>query len=133
MTDELKLLNCPFCGGEVRIRSFTKDIELQGVTRTISYIACDNNSCLISTPFFDSEEEAVKRWNTRKPIDRIIEQVRLYFIEQCELRVGDKEEYPLGLISDLLSHNKKICQIIESAGSENYDPKEADNDNLCSD
>lgn len=85
----------------------------------------------LSYPDFD---EIYKRYfEQQERFDRIIEQVRLYFIEQCELRVGDKEEYPLGLISDLLSHNKKICQIIESAGSENYDPKEAENDNLCSD
>jgi hypothetical protein len=85
----------------------------------------------LSYPDFD---EIYKRYfEQQERFDRIIEQVRLYFIEQCELRVGDKEEYPLGLISDLLSHNKKICQIIESAGSENYDPKEAESDNLCSD
>lgn len=70
-----KLLPCPFCSN--------KDVRLQhrGRTQYGYYVICKNCGC--RTPLyqyqFDSKEkrreDAIKSWNTRKPMERIIEQL----------------------------------------------------------
>lgn len=59
MTDRLK--PCPFCGGKA---------NFQGNGH---WISCED--CLAETNYFDYKEEAIKAWNTRKPMDRIVEQL----------------------------------------------------------
>lgn len=64
---EIKLLPCPFCGGEA------KTYFLNGL-----WIAeCNSNKCIgakISCGY-RKEEDATKAWNTRKPIDDMVEQL----------------------------------------------------------
>lgn len=64
---EIKLLQCPFCGGEART------YFLNG-----AWLAeCDNSKCIgakISCGY-RSKEEATEAWNTRKPIDDMVEQL----------------------------------------------------------
>jgi Lar family restriction alleviation protein len=70
-----KLLPCPFCSN--------KDVRLQhrGRTQYGYYVICKNCGC--RTPLyqyqFDSKEkrreDAIKQWNTRKPMERIVEQL----------------------------------------------------------
>lgn len=60
MIDRLK--PCPFCGEEVEV--------FEGYTGW--YIECD---CGNSTWACDTKEELVECWNTRKPMDRIVEQL----------------------------------------------------------
>ena len=50
---------CPLCGGEATICSFF-------------FVQC--SKCGLSTLTYLTESEAIKVWNTRTPIDRIIEQ-----------------------------------------------------------
>lgn len=72
---EIKLKSCPFCSN--------KDVRLQhrGRNQYGYYVICKNCGC--RTPLyqyqFDSKEkrreEAIKQWNTRKPMERIIERL----------------------------------------------------------
>ncbi len=60
-----KLLNCPFCAGEAKI-----DITGDGGYR----VTCKRIlGCGCKFEWFDSEDEAIASWNTRKPMERIVE------------------------------------------------------------
>lgn len=59
MTDKLK--PCPFCGGEAKWFN------------TESKVYCVK--CCCSTAAFIDKRDATKSWNTRKPMDRIVEQL----------------------------------------------------------
>ena len=60
MIDEKKLKKCPFCGGEATICSFF-------------FVQC--SKCGLSTLTYLTESEAIEAWNTRKPMDRIMERL----------------------------------------------------------
>ena len=60
-----KLLKCPFCGGEAVI---------QGVRdRALCFALCVD--CRMRTPSFQDLETAIRAWNTRTPMDNIVEKL----------------------------------------------------------
>lgn len=62
MQNELK--PCPFCGGEGTLSTS----ELPGLSSDMSfYVGCDTCEC--STSYEDTDDEAIKKWNTRQPVD----------------------------------------------------------------
>ena len=68
MSKELK--RCPFCGAKARLCSF----QSQTIKTYKEYwVKCKNDCC--QTINFRSEEKAIEQWNTRKPIDRIVEKL----------------------------------------------------------
>lgn len=79
---EIKLLPCPFCGGEARLMYY--DSEGDGTPSCINYdeelevshafVHCYN----CDTDFFhhsDSAKKVLDMWNTRKPMERIVERL----------------------------------------------------------
>ena len=78
-----KLKPCPFCGGEAEIVYALHDYNLWGVRCK----NCDASvECSIEE---DSEENAVKAWNTRKPVDDVLE--RLEKLKMAEYDDSDEE------------------------------------------
>lgn len=70
-----KLKPCPFCGGEAE--KYAK--EYNGI-RLLSVVckACGTSGPLYRTAkprIKDSENPAIEAWNTRKPMDKIVEQL----------------------------------------------------------
>lgn len=63
---EIKLRSCPFCGGEAYFPTFTE-----------TWIRC--KSCGFETPYTEDKEWLVNTWNTRKPIEKIVEQLEEHF------------------------------------------------------
>lgn len=65
---EIKLLPCPFCGGEAYLYEDKKC--------DIYSVGC-KNCCDIEpiTRVCESKEEAIKLWNTRKPMQDIVERL----------------------------------------------------------
>ena len=61
-----RLLPCPFCGGEAEFP-----------IRDGSWLWC--KECGAETSYCYTREEAIEKWNTRKPMERIIER-----LEECE-------------------------------------------------
>lgn len=72
---EKTLLPCPFCGGEahVELHRFYEEKTKDFTSKTYGVI-CDN--CHTSgRQFYESEEEAIKAWNTRKPMQEIVKKL----------------------------------------------------------
>lgn len=58
-----ELLKCPFCGGEAKL-----------VCRGFAYsVSCTR--CSARTALKEDEQNAVRYWNTRTPIQRIVERL----------------------------------------------------------
>ena len=61
-----KLLPCPFCGREAKV-SKTDEDHYQ--------VICTNCPCSLGRFWFWKKEDAIKYWNTRKPMDRIVDRL----------------------------------------------------------
>lgn len=69
-----KLLPCPFCGGEAKT-TFICDGRY-------NEIKCKTPKCIMNVDmpaFYESKEEAIKKWNSRKPMERIVERLEELF------------------------------------------------------
>ena len=86
MTD--KLLNCPFCGGESWLTKRKSDYD-----GTILYGGrCINTGCC-EIPAIYTKAAAISKWNTRKPMDRIVEQLEKLRQEYPYKVVGEYDTY----------------------------------------
>ena len=78
---EIKLLPCPFCGGEAYFPTITK-----------TFIVC--KSCGFETEYTEDTEWLVNTWNTRKPIEKAVkelEELQQYYIYSIDdlVRLSD--------------------------------------------
>jgi len=80
------LKKCPFCGGEA---DFIID------TRTIKCKCC--GGAFICTNPLISTLEVAEAWNTRKPMERIIEQIEEELRESTELYKVEEVSYRKGV------------------------------------
>ena len=85
-----KLLPCPFCGGEAKlIKHFVVALDTE-----YRQVFC--TSCCAKRPAekFFTEEEAIKHWNTRKPMEQIVKQLEaeLYSSEKYIREYDDSIE-----------------------------------------
>lgn len=105
---EIKLLPCPFCGGEA--------MHYGGAGQhCIRCKSCFNtNEKLIGGTLYDAfatPEEAAKDWNTRKPMERIIEMLE----EEKDFFKHDELDYGIG---SYRAFGKSIQVIKEEGGIE---------------
>lgn len=86
---KIKLKNCPFCGSEVEVEDIGEDSNDH-----YYMIACKNSTCGSSTCFGEvSKEDFISAWNTRKPIDTMVEK-----LEREYLGKPVSEEFERGII-----------------------------------
>lgn len=64
---EIKLLRCPFCGGEAEL--------LKGQCEIDNYVMC--LECRSKTKLYNTKASAIKAWNTRKPMQNIVERLEI--------------------------------------------------------
>ena len=85
MSDE-RLLTCPFCGGEANCSDY------YGEDCIFEYLVICLD-CGVSTQTFLTEEEAIEAWNTRKPMERIVERLEDKFVStwDCGYEGGYKD------------------------------------------
>ena len=109
MASDIKLLPCPFCGGEARYMEI-KDFFIQ------RFVTC--TKCGIETPRNClNRKDAIKRWNTRKPMDRIVEQLeehRANFDCRSCKQFYDEKERCSGDCTDALIDN--LIEIVKAGG-----------------
>lgn len=72
MSNETKLLPCPFCGGEA-YKKISFPVDRDGLEMNMFRVGCE--PCEIEFSYLWDEEKAIEAWNTRKPIDRIVERL----------------------------------------------------------
>lgn len=67
-----EIKRCPLCNGEAS--TFKKQVGwLHSTGNIYEYgVMCNTPNCCIIPAKYDSEKEAIKRWNTRKPMERIL-------------------------------------------------------------
>ena len=85
---ELELLQCPICGRKAEVRA-TKRLVFNGkYMGTVHYVVgCIDTKCIGRIQRrYNSIEEAIDAWSTRKTIHRIVEQL------EKELQLADKEK-----------------------------------------
>ena len=63
-----KLKPCPFCGGEAAIYNYEKMLTGQ-------YKMVECKTCHCTSEKFKKVEDAIAAWNTRKPIQTILERL----------------------------------------------------------
>ena len=69
MKNETKLLSCPFCGGE----AVTAEMYNTKLKNLFPIVKCLDCEC--RTPMTETFEEAIAVWNTRKPMESILERL----------------------------------------------------------
>ena len=106
---EIKLLPCPFCGGEAKLYS--------GIGYAV--VGCKKEDCQGSACCYkyNSKKEAIEQWNTRKPMERIIER-----LEEEERTLQDKyernlkKEYDDPFVSGRLCELECVIEIVKEEG-----------------
>lgn len=89
-----KLLKCPFCGGEAELKYARQKLPFSGEINSF-FVTCKNCGC--STPYFSEmniyyskdykekekelKEKTIKTWNTRKPMEMILERLKEKHVE----------------------------------------------------
>ena len=76
---EIKLLRCPFCGGEAEL--------LKGQCEIDNYVMC--LECRSKTKLYNTKASAIKAWNTRKPMQNIVERLE-HFNEETFYRANGR-------------------------------------------
>lgn len=76
---EVKLKPCPFCGGEAGLRHY-EDFNKDFSSVYKFYVWCKD--CEVQSMPTANVERAINAWNTRKPMDDIVEQLKKKR-EQC--------------------------------------------------
>ena len=99
---DIKLLPCPFCGGEVFV-------EYTPQTKNES-IKCPNCNLTMARKHFFSdgthEIDLYKVWNTRKPMERIIERLK----ENSNFLLHEMED------SKMYAGNESAIEIVKEEG-----------------
>ena len=80
---EIKLLPCPFCGGEVTVKDIGED-------KNDHYymVVCNTPTCNCSACFGErgSKKDFIRAWNNRKPIEDMVEQLERKVLESTECK-----------------------------------------------
>ena len=74
---EVELKPCPFCGGEAKINLFLGNY----------CVTCKECTGAIFPVRGMTKEEAIEDWNTRKPMEQIVERLERQQEEYCELAI----------------------------------------------
>lgn len=70
---EVKLRNCPCCGGKANLRIY-EDFTIDFHSVYKYYVQC--NECEMQSSMTANMDKAINAWNTRKPMDDIVERLK---------------------------------------------------------
>ena len=78
---EIKLKRCPFCGGEAKLEI---NREMGG---TQYQVLCTKCPTTVGRYWFWKKEDAINSWNTRKPMQEIVERLEEEYRSLFEARM----------------------------------------------
>lgn len=87
-----EIKRCPFCGGEATLTNKLSKDEYGQRLWNVCCFGCANR-----TSSYWDKEIAIEAWNTRKPLERVIERledIKLCRVEQCH------EDYELEVMTE---------------------------------
>ena len=96
---EIKLLRCPFCGGEAEL--------LKGQCEIDNYVMC--LECRSKTKLYNTKASAIKAWNTRKPMEDIVDELEELLAQEI---ISEN------VVSDVGTGLSIAIAIIEKGGTE---------------
>lgn len=85
-----RLLPCPFCGGEAEEKNINR-IQNDDWRKSYFLYWCECKECHTRGKVFNTIDHTEPRtrarvfWNTRKPMERIVEDLECYLEVTCEL------------------------------------------------
>ena len=102
MGSDIKLKPCPFCGGEVML--YTNHY----LGSMFHYVACYKCDATVETVHHKDKEFVIKTWNTRKPMDKVVEQLR----EENKTAVGAAIIFDGDYYNGLVDGLEKAIEIV---------------------
>ena len=111
---EIKLLPCPFCGGEAEM-NYSVFFKYEAYARCK---CCGARTMEFSSASLqDARLKAIQSWNTRKPMQEICERLEEYASIWCEYNEGmSKDE----IVESVLKQAKEQCiRIVKEVGGMN--------------
>lgn len=107
---EIKLLPCPFCGGEAMLTNQLATDEYGHKLWNVLCVKCDNG-----TSSYWDKNHVVEKWNTRKPMQEIVEML------EGEMRNAMKDYKESSDIYDLGVYQafKDAVKIVNEVGGMN--------------
>lgn len=114
---DAKLKPCPFCGGEAQIisREFFDDStnELVAKFYGVRCIDCDT----IHGQLFKEQLKAINSWNTRKPMERIVEMLEERYAKLIHKVVSDWNNGHLNDYEDFVAEGiEEAIEIVKEEG-----------------
>lgn len=103
---EIKLLPCPFCGGEA---TFSDSIEDR-----FAEVHCIKCGVKINVKGYPALSKAIKQWNQRKPMERILKRFRQ--MEELDLVAHIKGSLEESLTNGYVLGIKKAIEICKEEG-----------------
>ena len=113
---ETKLLPCPFCDGEAEFYRTTTRQNFRW--SDCVGVRCKTCGASYGTVLYDArihandEEyyEAEKAWNTRKPLERIVERLEeaINYVNEAAMTADEADFYPLGKESGIMDAIKIV-------------------------
>ena len=139
--NEKRLKNCPFCGGEAEMKEFYESCDGRGDRHAkITCCQCETIMYLTFNEFYDAEKEfgytggyysqnkafwngmhqkLIDKWNTRKPMEKIVERLEYINKTTFELAKLNWGEYQVGVLNGVASSINKSLEIVKEEGGLN--------------
>lgn len=114
MSDKKLLKNCPFCGGNNVISTWNnfRPALLCGGCGATMIVPMDIRGG-------DYEEELITKWNTRVPMQKIVERLEYINKTTFDLAKLNWSEYQVGVLNGVASSINKSLEIIKEEGGLN--------------
>jgi Lar family restriction alleviation protein len=100
---EIKLKRCPFCGGEAK---FEINREMGG---TQYQVLCTKCPTTVGRYWFWKKEDAINSWNTRKPMQDVLERLeerRFDYYEELEIDIVDGIDQAIEIVKEVGGMNE---------------------------
>lgn len=93
---EIKLLPCPFCGGEA--------IVYEDEQYNQYMIGCKNCCAVEPMTEWTSKENVIAQWNTRKPMQEIVERLeerRCWYNDELEVDIAEGIDVAIEIVKEV--------------------------------